>query len=68
MIFRDIKQHNKVYILDKINVTIAGFPKNLGEKVTFDNFNPDFSSNGKLAFKHVKGGIVLVDTTFTIKR
>ena len=53
---------------DKINVTIAGFPKNLGEKVTFDNFNPDFSSNGKLAFKHVKGGIVLVDTTFTIKR
>ncbi len=53
---------------DKINVTIAGFPKNLAEKVTFDNFNPDFSSNGKLAFKHVKGGIVLVDTTFTIKR
>lgn len=53
---------------DKINVTIAGFPKNLGDKVNFDNFNPDFSSNGKLAFKHVKGGIVLVDTTFTIKK
>lgn len=44
MIFRDIKQHNKVYILDKMNVTIdegivtaVGIPQpNLEGKIVID--------------------------------
>ena len=44
MIFRDIKQHNKVYILDKVNVTIdegivtaVGIPQpNLEGKIVID--------------------------------
>ena len=44
MIFRDIKQHNKVYILDKMNVTIdegivtaVGIPQpNMEGKIVID--------------------------------
>lgn len=50
-----------------LSVTIAGLPKKLGYKLNFDNFNEHFTTDGKLGFKHVKGGVVLVDTTFTIK-
>lgn len=52
---------------DKLNVTIAGLPKKLAHKVTFENFNDELSIGGKLTFKHTKGGIVLVETTFSIK-
>lgn len=52
---------------DKINVTVAGLPKKLGNIVNFDNFNHDFSCGGKLSFKHVKGGVLLTETTFTLK-
>lgn len=58
---------------DKMNVTIAGLPKKLGNLITFDNFNIGFTTeniktdNKKLTFKHVKGGVLLVDTEFSIK-
>lgn len=52
---------------DKLNVTIAGLPKKLAHNVTFENFNNELSVGGKLTFKHTKGGIVLVETTFSIK-
>lgn len=58
---------------DKMNVTIAGLPKKLGNLITFDNFNIGFttenieSENKKLTYKHVKGGVLLVDTEFSIK-
>ncbi|MBO7696523.1 MAG: hypothetical protein J6T10_28180 [Methanobrevibacter sp.] len=52
---------------DKLNVVVAGLPKKLAHKVNFDNFNENLSVGGKLTFKHTKGGIVLVETTFTIK-
>lgn len=58
---------------DKMNVTIAGLPKKLGDLITFDNFNIGFTTeniktdNKKLTFKHVKGGVLLVDTEFSIK-
>lgn len=48
-------------------VKCAGMPDRIKEKVTFDNFNVGFSSFGKLLPKHVDGGVVLVDTEFTIK-
>lgn len=48
-------------------VKCAGMPDRVKEKVTFDNFNVGFKSLGKLLPKHVNGGVVLVDTEFTIK-
>ena len=66
---KDIRQ--KCYIElgydEKLNVVIAGLPKSLSHKVNFDNFNSELSVGGKLTFKHTKGGIVLVETTFSIK-
>lgn len=50
-----------------IKTTIAGLPKKLSDKVNFDNFNENFTCGGKLTFKHVKGGVVLVETTYSIK-
>ena len=52
---------------DKLNVTVAGLPKKLGSLVTFKNFKQGFTCEGKLSFKHVKGGVLLAPTTFTIK-
>ena len=58
----------------EINVTIAGLPKHLGKYVNFDNFNVGFSLlasdtsiDHKLTYKHVDGGVMLVETDFTIK-
>ena len=60
-------KHNK-------NVTVAGLPKKLAEYVTIDNFKEGFSilkedteKDHKLTYKHVKGGVLLVDTDFSIK-
>ena len=58
---------------EKLNVTVAGLPKKLGKYITFDNFNIGFTTENmdieerKLTFKHVQGGVLLVDTDFTIK-
>lgn len=57
----------------KLNTTIAGLPKKLGNIINFDNFKQGFTTENmnikdkKLTFKHVKGGVILVDTDFTIK-
>lgn len=57
-----------------LNVTVAGLPKALGRYVNFDNFKIGFSilasdntKEHKLTYKHVEGGVMLVDTDFTIK-
>lgn len=58
---------------DNMNVTIAGLPKKLGSLITFENFKIGFTTediettNKKLTYKHVKGGVMLVDTEFSIK-
>ena len=58
---------------EKLNTTIAGLPKKLGDLITFDNFKIGFTTEGmetenkKLTYKHVKGGVMLVDTEFSIK-
>ena len=59
---------------DKLNVTVAGLPKKLGKYITFENFNKglqilasDTEKEHKLTFKHVKGGVILADTDFSIK-
>ena len=60
----------KTYMLTvdgKEKVTCAGMPDNVKEKVTYENFHSGSTFTGKLMPKRYPGGIVLVDTTFTIK-
>ena len=56
------------------SVTVAGLPAKLHKYVNFDNFDIGFSvlasdttKDHKLTYKHVNGGVMLVDTDFTIK-
>lgn len=60
-----------------MNVTVAGLPKKLAHVVNFDNFKIGFTTadipddvigpkGRKLTYKHVKGGVILVETDFTI--
>ena len=51
-----------------LNVTCAGMPEACHQYVTWENFYMGASYKGKLQPKHVKGGIVLADIDFTIKR
>lgn len=51
----------------KMNITCAGMPKTCYSQVEWDKFKTGFKASGKLTFKHVKGGVILVDTEFTIK-
>lgn len=48
-------------------VTCAGMPDNVKEHVTYDNFHSGSTFEGKLMPRRYKGGIVLQETTFTIK-
>ena len=48
-------------------VTCAGMPDNVKELVTYDNFTPGSTFDGKLMPRRYPGGIVLEKTTFTIK-
>lgn len=64
-------EDNKYY---RLTSTIAGLPKKLSKYVNFDNFSFGFGiyadeleKEHKLTYKHVKGGVMLVDTDFTIK-
>src|SRR6185312_1798230 len=54
---------------ERVNLSVkcAGMPDAVKKNVTFENFKVGFTSFGKLLPKHVDGGIVLVDTEFTIK-
>lgn len=58
----------------KLNTTIAGLPKRLGKYVNFRNFKKgmqiladDNRKENKLRYKQVKGGVILVNTDFSIK-
>lgn len=50
-----------------INIVCAGMPKGCYKNVSWENFDYGSVFDGKLGVKHTDGGIVLVDTTFTIK-
>lgn len=63
-----IRQKTYVEEIDgKLKITCAGLPENCYSQVTFENFNENLSVGGKLSYKHVKGGVKLVETTFKIK-
>ena len=61
-----------------LNVTVAGLPKKLSHIINFDNFKVGFTTadllpeeigttGKKLTYSHVKGGVLLEETDFTIK-
>lgn len=50
-----------------LKVVCAGMTDTIKEKVTFDNFEIGLKLDGKLMPKQVKNGVVLVETTFTLK-
>lgn len=56
-----------VMVDDEVIITCAGMPKECYKYVEWEKFKRGFTCKGKLTFKHVKGGVKLVDTDFTIK-
>lgn len=53
---------------DKMKITCAGLPKSSYDYVEWEKFKEGFKCGGKLTFKHVIGGVKLVETEFTIKQ
>lgn len=56
------------YKKEFLNITCAGMPQQCHQFVTWENFYEGSTYSGKLQPKHVKGGIVLKEIDFTIKR
>lgn len=52
---------------NSINIVCAGMPKTCYQYVEWETFKEGFKCKGKLAYRHVKGGVILEDTTFTIR-
>ena len=50
-----------------MKITCAGLPKSCYDFVEWEKFKEGFKCGGKLTFKHIKGGVKLVETDFTIK-
>ena len=51
----------------EVQITCAGLPQRCYDQVTWENFKEGLKVNGKLTFTHVKGGVILKETEFTIK-
>lgn len=56
-----------VTVILKNKITCAGLPERCYKWVTWDNFREGAVYGGKLTYKHVKGGIILRETNFSIK-
>ena len=52
----------------KLKITVAGMPKGCYPYVNFSNFKIGATYKGKKQPKNVKGGVVLSDIDFTIKK
>lgn len=63
----DIFRTDKGIQYKNMKVTCAGMPDNVKEQVTYENFHSGSTFDGKLIPRRYKGGIVLTETTFTIK-
>ena len=64
----------KTYIADmsrdlnkKLSVHVAGMPARCHKQVTFDNFKLGATYQGKLYQTRVRGGIILIEDSFTIQ-
>lgn len=53
---------------DHPDVKCAGMPENCKSLVTYDNFDYGAEFDGKLMPKRIKGGVVLRETTYMIKK
>lgn len=51
----------------EINITCAGLPERCYPYVKWKEFKEGFKCGGKLMFSHIKGGVKLIETDFTIK-
>ena len=56
-----------VTVKGKTKVTCAGMPDDVKKQVTYENFEPGSTFTGKLVPRRYPGGVILEDTTFTIK-
>ena len=66
---RFVRQKTYLEEIDgEIKITCAGMPKECYKYVEWEKFKQGFTCSGKLTFKHVKGGVKLVETDFTIKK
>lgn len=69
--FTDSKYIRAKTYMETVNgetkVTCAGMPDNVKEKVTYDNFHVGATFDGKLMPRRYAGGVILEETTFTIK-
>lgn len=65
---RFIRQKTYIEEIDnKLKITCASMPSSCYGQVTWDNFHTGLQCSNKLSFKHVKGGVLLVDIGFTLK-
>ena len=65
--FKALAQKCYMGIGEKTYIKVAGAPKKVKEQISYDEFDFGRTYSGKLAPKRVKGGTVLMDTTFTFK-
>lgn len=52
----------------QLDIKICGAPQSVKKYVNFDNFRIGATYGGKLLSRRVRGGVVLKDSTFTIKK
>ena len=65
---RFVRQKTYLECIDgEVKITCAGMPKECYKYVEWEKFKQGFRCGGKLTFKHVIGGVKLVETEFTIK-
>lgn len=63
-----IRQKTYLKLIDnEVHICCAGMPKSCYDYVSWENFKEGFTCGGKLMYKHVVGGVKLVETEFTIK-
>lgn len=65
--FKALAQKTYMGIGEKTYIKVAGASKKVKEQIVYNEFEFGRTYAGKLAPKRVKGGTVLMDTTFTFK-
>ena len=63
----EIRHEGDVIHYYESKVTCAGMPDNVKAKVNYDNFKNGATFDGKLMPRRFKGGVVLIESSFTIK-
>ena len=65
---RFVRQKTYLEEIDgEMKITCAGLPSRCYDQVEWNNFKVGMKVDGKLRFKHVKGGVNLVEEEFTLK-